>query len=248
MLRNLRRALSPQMIEYGAPRQARFMGMFADGDNAKVAKAIKNKGELYDIGLFPDKAVAQQAQSDFDAFRMGTPAMQQIGADMQRFYGFNTGQPVTRELVSEAVQQPSQALYQSTVARTGPPAQHPVSMEEGIAIAKKRSNAYPEPIGPDPRQQAANDLKDDYVNHTVGYDVQKTYDTLMTDLKNLETPKPKGFLLDDPMADTALWAGAAMLAGGGIGRATAPEQTGLADYNDPELIRKLIEAGYITSV
>ena len=234
MLRNLRRALSPQMIEYGAPKHARFMGMFGDGDNAKVAQAMKGKGELYDIGLFPDKEVAKQAQSDFDAFRMGTPAMQQIGADMQRFYGFNTGQPVTRELVSEASQRPAEVLYQSAAARPGPPARHPVDIPDPFGpgtVPVQRSqkplgpqtNAYPEsmPAGPNPQQQAAIDLKDDYVNHTVGYDVQQMYEDIL---------KPKGFLLEDPMADTALWAGAAMLAGGGIGRATAPKEEEREQY------------------
>ena len=72
-----------------------------------------------------------------------------------------------------------------------------------------------------PQQQAAIDLRDDYINHTVGYDVQGVYDKWLNDLRNLEMPKAKGFLLEDPLADTALWAGAALLAGGAAGNATA---------------------------
>ena len=56
----------------------------------------------------------------------------------------------------------------------------------------------------------------------------------------LEVLKPKGFILDDPMADMALLTGASLLAGGGIGAAASGN-----DEQD-EMIKKAKELGLIT--
>ena len=56
----------------------------------------------------------------------------------------------------------------------------------------------------------------------------------------LEDLKPKGFILEDPMADMALLTGASLLAGGGIGAAASGN-----DEQD-EMIKKAKELGIIT--
>ena len=50
-----------------------------------------------------------------------------------------------------------------------------------------------------------------------------------------EALKPRGFILRDPMADTALMASLALLTGGALGRATKGEkkEEQLANYEEP---------------
>ena len=253
----MRRLLNSARIEYAAPRQARMMGMFGDAVAGVVAIAMRNRNDIYNIDLYPKRDVAAQASADFDAFRMGTPAMIEIGDDMRKFYGMNTAQPVRPELISEAAQLPVQAQVQAQTAIPAPPPVHPAA------------KATPEPVitAPvTPAQQAANDLKDDYVNHTVGYDVQDRLDNIMQDYNTqiesqrqiddtrkmiddaIDDLKPKGYLIDDPMIEAGLFGTAAFLAGGGLGRATAPKEEELADYSDPQLIEALRDRGFITSV
>ena len=56
----------------------------------------------------------------------------------------------------------------------------------------------------------------------------------------LEELKPKGFVLDDPIADMALLTGASLLAGGGVGAALSGN-----DEQD-EMLKKAKELGLIT--
>jgi ABC-type uncharacterized transport system YnjBCD substrate-binding protein len=89
-----------------------------------------------------------------------------------------------------------------------------------------------------PQNQAASDLADDYVNKLLGYDVQERYNEIL---------KPKGFLLKDPLADAALWGGAALLAGGAAGNAVSekPPKTKeeLMEYvkSNPELMVSYVQ-------
>lgn len=54
----------------------------------------------------------------------------------------------------------------------------------------------------------------------------------------LEDLKPKGFILEDPIADIALLTGASLAAGGGIGAAVSKD--------DEDFIKKARELGLIT--
>ena len=57
-----------------------------------------------------------------------------------------------------------------------------------------------------PQQVAAQEYKD------------KRTEEVIKQIENIDRElKPKGFLLEDPMQDATLWAGAALMAGGGAG-------------------------------
>lgn len=233
-------------------KQAAMLGVSPD----QMMQAIDAKGgDFYRADLYPDSG-AYDAYSQIGFTRSNSPIaglQNDIVADMRRFYGFNSGQPVAREMVTEAAQRPAEVLYQSAAARPGPPAQHPadipdpfgastVPQQRAQAPLGPQTNAYPEsmPAGPNPQQQAAIDLKDDYVNHTVGYDVQDRFDTILSDfdqqveaqrrvsdtqrvvderIKELEDGQ---WMTGSQTGDLALLGGSALLAGGGIGRLSAP--------------------------
>ena len=74
---------------------------------------------------------------------------------------------------------------------------------------------------------SAEQMRQQYVND-ISNGVQARIDEAIEDLK------PKGFVLDDPLADTALLGGAALAA------------NGLGNSEDPELIKKAKQMGIIT--
>ena len=79
---------------------------------------------------------------------------------------------------------------------------------------------------------SAEQMRQQYVND-ISNGVQARIDQAMEDLK------PKGFVLDDPLADAALLGGAA-LAGGGIGASVSGN-----DETD-DMLKKAKELGLIT--
>ena len=80
---------------------------------------------------------------------------------------------------------------------------------------------------------SAEQMRQQYVND-ISNGVQAKIDQAIEDLK------PKGFVLDDPLADTALWTGGALLAGGGIGASVSGN-----DETD-DMLKKAKELGLIT--
>lgn len=80
---------------------------------------------------------------------------------------------------------------------------------------------------------SAEQMRQGYVDQLAN-GVQDRIDQALEDLK------PKGIILDDPFADTALLAGAGLMAGGGIGAAVSGN-----DEQD-EMIKKAKELGLIT--
>ena len=80
---------------------------------------------------------------------------------------------------------------------------------------------------------SAEQMRQQYVND-ISSGVQEKIDQAIEDLK------PKGFVLDDPLEDTALLGSLALLGGVGVGNATASKD------NDDEMIQKAKELGLIT--
>ena len=230
-----------------ANTQAGALGINRADNLDEMVRLIDNKdGDFYKVDLFPDPG-ARAAYDNMPYTARRSPLQDAIVADMRRYYGVaGTGAPtaggalqgampvlsdadktIARELISEASQQPAQAQYQSAVARPVKAAVHPVEAAPAPARIE-------EPVTP--QQQAANDLKDDYVNHTVGYDVQKNYDDIISGMEqeraanrqveNMQrmidervTELEDGqWMTGNQTGDMALLGGTALLAGGGIGR------------------------------
>ena len=71
------------------------MQMFGDDDWKKIDSKIQSFGnDYYRTELFADKPTMAQAESDYQSFRTGTPAMDKVAADMRRFYELNAPVPV----------------------------------------------------------------------------------------------------------------------------------------------------------
>jgi len=238
-MRNLIRALNPQQVSYMAPKQSRFMGMFDDGASDKITQAINNKGEIYRLDRYPDQAVAKQAQSDFDGFRTGTPAMEQIGQDMRRFYGFETpGIPTAEgtlpaligsgklsledsQIAVEALKDLPKSKPQTVATAAAPqkiqetfPIQTTVPKEPAIAVDDPYvTTTVPKQVDPSPDSE---NVKDNYLNKILGYNIKDVYDQI----KNT-----KGLLTDSALTEAAI-------AGGSILGLTGIAGLGGADGGD----------------
>ena len=78
---------------------------------------------------------------------------------------------------------------------------------------------------------SAEQMRQQYVDD-ISNGVQERIDQAREDLK------PKGFILEDPIADIALLTGASLAAGGGIGAAVSNDED--------EMMKKAKELGLIT--
>ena len=78
---------------------------------------------------------------------------------------------------------------------------------------------------------SAEQMRQQYVND-ISSGVQDRIDQALEDLK------PKGFVLEDPIADIALLTGASLAAGGGIGAAVSNDED--------KMMKKAKELGLIT--
>ena len=224
-MRNLRRALNPQQVSYMAPRQARYMQAGEDGAE-RIAKAINDKGEIYQIALYPDQELAKQAQADFDGFRTGTPAMEAIAKDMRAFYGMPrqmgdfgiTLSPTEAALIAKHASGKLSPEDSQTVVRSLQSASRPQPKAE-----PKATTSQPPVINVGPPQEtkqvAAEELKNEYVNKISGFDVQKAYDDLL---------KTKGILTDSALIDAAILGGGSLALTGiaGLGGADGGDAIG----------------------
>ena len=208
-VRRKARELNPAMREGIARKQARYMQMFGDDDWKKVDRLIQDQGnDYYRTDLFPDRPTMVQAIDDFETYRTGTPAMEQVADDMRRYYGLTAPAPAVVSRPAPAngsMQGPAQAFAAKKVAEVKqkmfgpelPPArvQDDQVMQQQIAAAE---------------QQVQNINK------------------MIIDAEN--ELKPKGMLIDDPYLETAILAAAALGTGGVLGRATAPEEEEQPSY------------------
>ena len=80
---------------------------------------------------------------------------------------------------------------------------------------------------------SAEQFRQDYVDQMTN-GISKQIDEALEDLK------PKGFILEDPMADTALLGSLALMGGVGLGKASGSKD------EDDEMIKKAKELGLIT--
>ncbi len=222
-----------------APKQGRFMGMFDDSASDRITQAINSKGEIYRLDRYPDQTVAKQAQSDFDGFRTGTPAMEQIAQDMRRFYGFETpGAPTAEGALTGLIGSGKLSLEDSQIAvkalkdlpkskpQTVATAAAPQDIQETIPIqttvpkepvvsvdSPYVTTTVPKQADPSPD---AESVKDSYINKILGYNLKDVYDQL----KNT-----KGLLTDSALTDAAI-------AGGGVLGLTGIAGLGGADGGD----------------
>lgn len=79
-----RRQRKPSVEQYVAAMQAKYLGI----EPKEVLGLIDRKsGDYYSLDLFPDQSVVKQSEDDYNAFRAGTAAMNQVADDMRRYYG-----------------------------------------------------------------------------------------------------------------------------------------------------------------
>jgi len=97
------------MREGIARKQARYMQMFGENDWKTIDRAIQDKGnDYYRTDLFPDRPTMVQAIDDFETYRTGTPAMEQVADDMRNYYGLRKAQPIQPAPVETPVPVPVQ--------------------------------------------------------------------------------------------------------------------------------------------
>jgi len=203
------RQLNPAMREGIARKQARYMQMFGENDWKTIDRAIQDKGnDYYRTDLFPDRPTMVKAIDDFETYRTGTPAMEQVANDMRAYYG----------LTSSA----SLPASTPTVVTRPAPADGPMQGPAQAFAAKKVAEVKQKMFGPElPPARVEDDL---IMQQQIAAadQQQQQINNLVTQAQ--EELKPKGMFIDDPYLETALLAAAALGTGGIIGRASAPEE------------------------
>ena len=210
---------NPGRLQDALGRDRRYMEVWDDNELAQLEKAMLAKDEMYDIGLFPDRAIAALAEDQFNGYRTGMPAMQAIGDDMRNFYGIapraGLDKPRLTNLPPEIETKLVEMFPESAPAAPTPPAPVPAPSRPA-----NNTNQYSSPIGPE-------QLKQDYVQDLSGLtpDQQLVIDTsLKTDL---------GRDLDQAL----LWGSLALAAGGtgGFAAGTANEQNNMTEHEEAML-------------
>ena len=213
-----RRSISPGLREDIARKQARYMQMFGDNDWKIIDKAIQSKGDdYYRSELFADDKVMAQAMSDFDGFRTGTPAMNQVADDMRAYYGLTPSAPLPTSSPAPA---PAAAPPPPPPAPAPAPAPAPVAAK---AFKEKKVAEVKEVMfGPEPPPAKVEDDLIMQQQVAAAEQQQQQINSFITQAQ--KELKPKGWFIDDPYLETALMAAAALGTGGIIGRASAPEE------------------------
>ncbi len=227
-MRRTRRALNPERVNWSAAKQARYMQSFDDEDLRRLKSAMLKKGEIYDINLYPDKALVQQAVADYDGFRTGTSAMEAIGKDMRAFYGLQrqmgdsgiTLSPTeiaAKTVAPSPVTAPVLKAAAPTEIKERFPIQTTVPTESAVKVdAPYVTSTVPKQGASSP---IAEEVKDSYLNNILGYNVKDVYEQI----KNT-----KGLLTDSALTDAAI-------AGGGVLGLTGIAGLGGADGGDAVL-------------
>ncbi len=210
--------------KFVAQQHARYLQEHGEeGVNLLLRQIDAKGGDYYRRELYPDQGVVKQAAEDFDGYRMGTPAMEELARDMRRYYGLPKQMG---DLTPAAAPLPTSS---PNPAPAPAPMRAPVQeIVEQPTMMEKVTNDLVE------QQQVASaeQMRQDFVDDISG-GVQSRIDQAIEDLK------PKGFVLDDPIADIALLTGGSLLAGGGIGAA-------ISGNDDEEMLKKAKELGIIT--
>ena len=198
------RNLSPVVREGIAQKHARFMGMHGDDNWKQIDRKIQDAGnDYYLIELFPNQKLMDEAQSDYDGYKLGTPAMNAVGEDMRQFYGLASPAAIKQEL-AVIKQEPTVIKEKPAVIKEKPAA---VQGAPAVIVKNPEPEATKEVV--QEAVETAEELKKAYINDILGYDVQKRYEDIL---------KPKGYVIDDPLLEAVLF-GSAALGLGGIGGA-----------------------------
>jgi hypothetical protein len=217
---------------YVARKQAAAMGGI---DADELVKLIDAKGgDYYRAELNPTPG-AREAYDNLGMTQSNSPMIavqQDLLDDMRKYYGINSSVPSATDPVYR---------YDSHMGERVPniptPAVTPATAQKTQSTMPLQSKVEDTPKAEEViHQEAAQKLKDDYVNEILGYDLDERIN---------EISKPKGILLDDPLADTMLWGSAALLAGGGIGRVTAPKEDEVIEAPEGLMVRPA--PGYVVS-
>ena len=111
-----------------AQQQARYLQMHGDEGVNELLRLIDAKGgDYYRRDLFPDTAVVSQADSDFNSYRMGTPAMEEIANDMRNYYGLT---PQAKAVAVEAPVKAKAVAVEATPAPKDGPMQGPAEPQK----------------------------------------------------------------------------------------------------------------------
>jgi len=169
---------NPGRLQDALGRDRRYMEVWDDNELAQLEKAMLAKDEMYDIGLFPDRAIAALAEDQFNGYRTGMPEMQAIGDDMRKFYGIapraGLDKPRLTNLPPEIETKLVEMFPESAPAAPTPPAPVPAPSRPA-----NNTNQYSSPIGP---EQKAVELKQDYVQElapTLNPEIQGEIDRLL---------------------------------------------------------------------
>lgn len=212
----LKRGRNIETEKYVARNQAAVMGGI---DPEDLIKLIDAKGGDYYRGDLLSTPELQEAYKNLGMTQSNSPmfALQaQILDEMRGYYGLN--QPV-RQAVASPEPKPKPNRPQRTIGKL------PLNMRHEEYTDGSVINVGPEQ---GPKQAEAQQLKEEYINKIVGYDVQKRYEDIL---------KPKGFFMDDPLLEAALLGGAA-LGTGAVGAAA------ISGDDEEERIKWAIENGY----
>jgi len=169
---------NPGRLQDALGRDRRYMEVWDDNELAQLEKAMLAKDEMYDIGLFPDRAIAALAEDQFNGYRTGMPEMQAIGDDMRKFYGIapraGLDKPRLTNLPPEIETKLVEMFPESAPAAPTTPAPVPAPSRPA-----NNTNQYSSPIGP---EQKAVELKQDYVQElapTLNPEIQSEIDRLL---------------------------------------------------------------------
>ena len=211
--------------KYVAQQHARYLQEHGEEGVNLLLRSIDAKGgDYYRRELYPNAGVVKQADEDFNSYRMGTPAMEELARDMRRYYGLPKQMG---DLTPDAAPLPT-----SSPKPAPKPSPTPAPVQEFVEPPTMMEKVTDDLVT---QQQVASaeQMRQSYVDD-ISNGVQSRIDQALEELK------PKGFVLDDPMADMALLTGASLLAGGGIGAAFSGN-----DEQD-EMLKKAKELGLIT--
>ena len=220
--------------KYVAQRQGLYLGM----DPEEALKLIDKKGgDYYKFDLYPDQGVIKNAEADFNSFRTGTPAMMQVADDMRSYYGMGSALPssspksapapavmATPAPVEGAMQGPAEAFKDKKLRE--------VKEQMNIVDERPMVEQVTDDLVEQQQVASAEQMRQQHVDD-ISNGVQERIDQALEDIK------PKGFILEDPIADIALLTGASLAAGGGIGAAVSKD-------DDEDFIKKAKELGLIT--
>ena len=204
--------------EFVARKQARMMGLYNDSDVNDVLKAIDAKGgDYYRTGLNPNQELIASAEDDFNAFRLGTPAMEQLGGEMRAYYGLGGTTAKAPEVIAHTPVDSQVVATSKGLINEGPVQGPQELLKEKVEQVKqnlKLVKQTPEKVEEDLFSQQQVEVAEQQLQQQMA-DIDRQIDQIAP---------AKGLIVDDPYLDSALLLAAALGTGGIVGRVTAPQE------------------------